>query len=96
MANIQKQVRANYYVRTRADEPMGTVLDSCSTSQRDAAFRTGAHIVSTDFQSYGMSSRWGCDYACRLEGRKAARCNPVNGPASCDDESGLEPPEYRF
>jgi hypothetical protein len=83
-------------VRTRADVPMDTILDSCSTVQRDSAFRSGAHIVSTDFQAYGMSSRWGCDYAAKLPGRKAAICNPVNGPESCDDSDGLEPAEYRF
>ena len=81
-------------MRTRADEPMDTVLDDCSTVQRDAAFRSGAHIVSTDFQAYGMSSRWGCDYAARLDGHKGARCNPVNGPEGCDDRYGLEPVEY--
>jgi hypothetical protein len=92
--NIQKQVRANYWVRTRADVPMDTVLDDCSTTQRDNAFRSGAQIVSTDFQDYGMSSRWGCDYAARLPDRKAAICNPVNGPKGCDDSGGLEPLGY--
>lgn len=41
-----------------------------------------------------MSSRWGCDYACRLDGKKAARCNPVNAPDGCDDKYGLEPEDY--
>ena len=50
--------------------------------------------MSTDFQAYGMSSRWGCDYACRLDGKKAARCNPVNAPDGCDDKYGLEPEDY--
>lgn len=75
---------------------MGTILDNCSTVQREAAFRSGAHIVSTDFQAYGMSSRWGCDYAAKLDGGRAARCNPVNGPERCDDRLGLEPAEYRW
>ncbi|KAF4119372.1 hypothetical protein GMORB2_4891 [Geosmithia morbida] len=96
-ANIRKQVAANYWVRTRADEPMGTIIGkNCSTEQREAAFRSGAQIVSTDFQAYGMSSRWGCEYACRLDRRRAARCNPVNAPRWCTDWTGLEPIEYRL
>lgn len=95
IANIQEQVSAGYWVRTRADVPMETVIEqNCSTTKRDNAFRSGAHIVSTDFQAYGMSSRWGCDYACRLDEGKAARCNPVNGPEDCDDKFGLEPEDY--
>lgn len=82
-------------MRTRADVPKETVItQKCSHKRRDKAFRSGAQIVSTDYPAYGMSSRWGCDYACRLDGRRAARCNPVNAPDGCDDEYGLEPEEY--
>lgn len=91
---ITAQVKANYWVRTRADVPMGTVLDSCSTAMRDAAFASGAQVVSTDFQQYGMSSRWGCDYAAKLPRGKTVVCNPVNAPEGCDDDE-LEPLEYR-
>ncbi|KAJ4860668.1 phosphoinositide phospholipase c, ca2+-dependent domain-containing protein [Trichoderma breve] len=57
---IQAQVRANYWVRTRADEPLRTVFkEKCDISRRDAALRSGAHIVSTDFAGYELSSRWG-------------------------------------
>lgn len=74
---------------------METVVEqNCSTTKRDNAFRSGAHIVSTDFQAYSMSSKWGYDCACRLDGGKAARCNPINGPKDCDDELGLEPESY--
>ncbi|TQW04319.1 hypothetical protein V2A60_007133 [Cordyceps javanica] len=94
VARIQKQVAAGYWVRTRADVPLDTVLrDKCDTSRRDAALRSGAQIVSTDFPVYGPSARWGCDYAVRLPGGRAARCNPVNGPPRCD-EASLEPGEY--
>jgi hypothetical protein len=91
---ITAQVKANYWVRTRADVPMTTVLDSCSTSMREAAFSSGAHVVSTDFQQYGMSSRWGCDYAAKLPKGRTVVCNPVNAPESCVDDE-LEPEEYR-
>ncbi|EHK15262.1 uncharacterized protein TRIVIDRAFT_228301 [Trichoderma virens Gv29-8] len=89
---IQAQVRANYWVRTRADEPLNTVLgEKCDVSRRNRALRSGAHIVSTDFAAFELSSRWGCDYAVRLPGGKAARCNPVNGEGC---EGALEPLEY--
>lgn len=94
VANIQRQVAAGYWVRTRADVPLDTVLrDRCDTRRREAALRSGAQIVSTDFPVYGPSARWGCDYAVRLPGGRAARCNPVNGPSKCD-EAALEPDEY--
>ncbi|KAJ4159404.1 uncharacterized protein LMH87_008306 [Akanthomyces muscarius] len=94
VANIQKQVAAGYWVRTRADVPLDTVLrDRCDTGRREAALRSGAQIVSTDFPVYGPSARWGCDYAVRMPGGRAARCNPVNGPRKCD-EASLEPGEY--
>lgn len=85
-------------MRTRADEPLDTVLaHNCSTSRRDKALRSGAHIVSTDFPAFGMSARWGCDYAVRLPGGKGARCNPVSW--SLGEQDGcegreLEPEEY--
>ncbi|ATY58325.1 PLC-like TIM beta alpha-barrel domain [Cordyceps militaris] len=94
VADIQKQVAAGYWVRTRADVPLDTVLrDKCDTARRDAALRSGAQIVSTDFPAYGPSARWGCDYAVRMPGGRPARCNPVNGPRWCD-EALLEPGEY--
>lgn len=83
LANIQEQVRRGYWVRTRADEPLDTLLGDDVTGMRDAAFASGAQIVSTDFPAYGMSSRWGVDYAVRFSHGKTAVCNPVNGPEGC-------------
>lgn len=60
---------------------------------REDAFSSGAQIVSTDFQAYGMSSRWNVDYAVRFKGGAAVRCNPINGPADCASEA-LEPIKY--
>ncbi|KAM3504023.1 hypothetical protein MY11210_008505 [Beauveria gryllotalpidicola] len=95
VAHIQKQVAAGYLVRTRADVPLHTVLqERCDVQRRDRALRSGAQIVSTDFPVDGPSARWGCDYAVRLPGGRAARCNPVSGPPTCD-EALLEPGEYR-
>ena len=93
LANIQEQVRRGYWVRTRADEPMGTLLGDDVTGMRDAAFASGAQIISTDFPAYGMSARWAVDYAVRFPGGKTAICNPVNAPGGCADVV-LEPEEY--
>ncbi|KAF7549662.1 hypothetical protein G7Z17_g6227 [Cylindrodendrum hubeiense] len=92
-ANIRKQVKAGYWVRTRADEPITTLLSDDVTGMRDAAFSSGAQIVSTDFQAYGMSSRWEVDYAVSFKGGLAARCNPIIAPDSCSDNQ-LENQDY--
>ncbi|KAF3352007.1 hypothetical protein VdG1_09461 [Verticillium dahliae VDG1] len=68
----------------------GPVNDT--TGMRDAALASGAQVVSTDFQQYGMSSPSGVDYAVRLEGGRAARCNPVVGQQCVVDK--LEPESY--
>jgi hypothetical protein len=53
---------------------------------RDLALGSGAQIVSTDFPVYGMSARYGWDYAVHFEGGKVARCNPVVAPKGCEDD----------
>jgi calcium-dependent phosphoinositide phospholipase C len=49
----------------------------------DAALRSGAHVVSTDFPEAGMSARYGSDYVARLPDGGPARCNPVNAGRNC-------------
>ena len=85
---IRQQVRSGFLIRTRADIPTAEAR-SGSTARRDAAFRSGAQYVSTD---YPEPSPFGSGYVARLPGadRLAARCNPVNAPAGCRDE-WLEP-----
>ncbi|KAF3343091.1 putative phosphatase [Verticillium dahliae VDG2] len=91
-AAIQRAVQLNYWVRTRADVPLETLFSNDTTGMRDAALASGAQVVSTDFQQYGMSSPSGVDYAVRLEGGRAARCNPVVGQQCVVDK--LEPESY--
>jgi Phosphoinositide phospholipase C, Ca2+-dependent len=85
---IRGRVREGYLIRTRADLPTGDARTG-RTTRRDAAFRSGAHYVSTD---YPQPSPFGSGYIARLPGaeRLAARCNPVNAPVGCRDE-WLEP-----
>jgi hypothetical protein len=89
---IRGRVREGYLIRTRADLPTGDARTG-STTRRDAAFRSGAHYVSTD---YPQPSPFGSGYIARLPGaeRLAVRCNPVNAPAGCRDE-WLEPAPRR-
>ena len=85
---IRAQVRARFLIRTRADIPTQEAR-SGDTARRDAAFRSGAHYVSTD---YPEPSPFGSGYIARLPGaeRLTVRCSPVNAPAGCRDE-WLEP-----
>ncbi|MCX7619562.1 MAG: phosphatidylinositol-specific phospholipase C1-like protein [Acidimicrobiales bacterium] len=79
---IRQLVAAGYVVRTRADTPVVTVLAG-DVSQRDAALRSGAQWVSTDYPVPGYSARWGSDYVAAIPGGTPARCNPVNAPPAC-------------
>lgn len=82
-ARIRAAVAAGYIVRTRADEPIHEATTG-DTRRRDAAFRSGAQYVSTDFpEPAPFPSR----YVARLPGaeRRAARCNPVSAPPGCRD-----------
>ena len=66
-ATISDLVRKGYLVRTRADEPVVTPTTG-DVTRRDAAFASGATIVSTDYPAPGLASRWGSDYVARLPG----------------------------
>jgi hypothetical protein len=84
-AQIQDLVRTGYLVRTRSDLPLSTVRTG-DTEMLDAALRSGAHVISTDFPEVGMSARCGTDFVARLPGGGPARCNPVNARANCRSE----------
>ncbi len=81
-ATISDLVRKGYLVRTRADEAVVTP-QSGDTTQRDAAFASGAQIVSTDYPVPGLAARWGSDYVAQLPGGVLARCNPIRAPRAC-------------
>ena len=79
---IAALVRQGYLVRTRADADTKEAR-SGDTTKRDAALRSGAQIVSTDYPWF-EPSRW-TGYAVSLPGHIPARCNPVNAPQTCSD-----------
>jgi Phosphoinositide phospholipase C, Ca2+-dependent len=89
LAQIQQLVRSGYLVRTRSDEPLGTVLSGDETRLR-AALASGAQLVSTDFPEVGMSARYDSDYVVALPEGGPARCNPVIKPPGCRSRR-LEP-----
>ena len=79
---IAALVKAGYLVRTRSDADTKEGR-SGDTTKRDAALRSGAQIVSTDYPWY-EPARW-TGYQVALPGQAVARCNPVNAPRGCMD-----------
>lgn len=84
-AQIQDLVRKGYLVRTRSDLPLSTVTTG-DTAMLDAALRSGAHVISTDFPEVGMSARYNSDFVASLPEGGPARCNPVNARPNCESE----------
>lgn len=77
---IQERVRQGYLVRARSDiETYEAKVNDHSLS--DAAFASGAQVISTDF--YKSGNTYGTDYVVKLPADGDMRCNPVN--ASCAD-----------
>jgi Phosphoinositide phospholipase C, Ca2+-dependent len=77
-------VRRGYLVRTRTDADTKEARSN-STARRDAAFASGAQLLSTDYPA-NEPSIW-TTYSASLPGRAVARCNPINSSASCNNTS---------
>jgi hypothetical protein len=86
-ATIDALVKEGYLVRTRTDEGTEQARTN-DTTRRDAAFSTGAQMLSTDYP-LSEPSQW-TGFSVGLPGGLVARCNPVNKPAGCIDRL-LEP-----
>jgi hypothetical protein len=76
-SEIPRLARAGYFIRTRADSGLRT-LAPAQPARRDAAFASGAHILSTDFPGGEADSKTG--YVVQFADGAPARVNPVNGP----------------
>ena len=86
---IRRLTEAGYMVRTRADA--NTVeARTGATKRRDAAFASGAHVVSTDY--YRPDPDFGTGYEVSLPGGEPGRCNPVTAPETCEREDVVETP----
>ena len=62
-------------------------MRSGDTAMLEAALASGAHLISTDFPEAGMSARYGSDFVARFPDGSTARCNPVNAPKNCRNDS---------
>ncbi|WP_101927207.1 MULTISPECIES: Ca2+-dependent phosphoinositide-specific phospholipase C [Luteimonas] len=76
---IAAAVAAGALIRTRADAETREAR-SGDGARRDAAFASGAHVVSTDY--IDPDPRFG-RYRVQLPGGGVARCNPQRAPARC-------------
>jgi Phosphoinositide phospholipase C, Ca2+-dependent len=76
---IRQLVKQGFIVRTHADDGLieARVND---VTRRDLALRSGAQIVSTDFEVAVPAIG---DYVVQIPGGTPARCNPVNAPKNC-------------
>ena len=81
---IAALVRKGYLVRTRTDADTKEARTN-DTTRRDAAFGSGAQILSTDYPA-SEASEW-TSYAVSFARGAVARCNPINAPASCSDKA---------
>jgi hypothetical protein len=80
---IRELVAKGYLVRTRADADT-VEARSGDTTRREAAFASGAQLVSTDYEV--EDPRWP-GFVTDLPGEGAARCNPVSAPDGCTEEA---------
>ncbi|MCD7936211.1 MAG: phosphatidylinositol-specific phospholipase C1-like protein [Tannerellaceae bacterium] len=79
---IRKYVSAGYLVRTRSDiETYEAKVNDYTRAE--AAFSSGAQIVSTDFFQEGPNT-YGNNYRIVLPGNQPARFNPVNTNQNCE------------
>ena len=72
---IKRLVKAGYIVRTRADANTIEARNG-STLRMNAAFESGAHLISTDY--YTLPNLFGTSYVVNLPEGKEAVCNPIS------------------
>jgi Phosphoinositide phospholipase C, Ca2+-dependent len=76
--NIPRLVKAGYFIRTRADSGLRT-NGRGALARRDAAFASGAQIVSTDFPN--GEAQAANAFVVEFANAAPGRVNPINGPA---------------
>ncbi len=91
-ARIQQLVKEGFIVRTRADADLVEARNR-DTSRREIALRSGAQIVSTDFEVAVPAI--GGDYVVQIPGGTPARCDPVNAPKKCRPSDVENPKQLR-
>jgi hypothetical protein len=89
-AKIRQAVLDGYVVRTRSDADTVQARTG-DTTMREAALRSGAQWVSTDYEV--ADTRFGTGYVVAIPGGTPARCNPVRNPSGCSP-SDIENPAH--
>jgi hypothetical protein len=84
---IVDAVRAGYLVRTRTDSPTADARAN-DTTDRELAFASGAHYLSTDY--YEPSAYFDSPYVVAFADGAVARCNPITAPPSCSADQLTE------
>jgi hypothetical protein len=79
-ATIRQAVVDGYVVRTRADADTVQARTG-DTTMREAAIRSGAQWISTDYPV--ADTRFTTGYVVAIPGGTPARCNPVLAPPNC-------------
>jgi hypothetical protein len=79
-ARIQRLVKEGFIVRTRADADL-VEARAGDVTRREIALRSGAQIVSTDFEVAVPAI--GGDYVVAIPAGTPARCNPIDAPKRC-------------
>jgi len=77
---IRQLVKQGFIVRTHADDGLVEARAN-DVTRRDLALRSGAQIVSTDFEVAVPAI--GGDYVVQIPGGTPARCDRVNAPNNC-------------
>ena len=90
-ARIQQLVKEGFIVRTRADADLVEARAN-DVTRRDLALRSGAQIVSTDFEVAVPAIG---DYVVQIPGGTPARCDPVNAPKNCRPSDVENPKQLR-
>jgi hypothetical protein len=81
---IAALVGKGYLVRTRTDADTKQARTN-DTARRELALASGAQLLSTDYPA-SEPSQW-TPYSVGLPGGAVVRCNPVNGPPSCSNQT---------
>ena len=78
-STITGLVKRGFMIRTRADADLVEAVAN-NTAPRDAAFASGAQIISSDYVQ-GEPAPNG--YVVTFATPVGVRCNPINAPANC-------------
>lgn len=82
---IREAAQAGLLIRTRADSVWEPREED--TTRLEAALRSGAHMISTDYPAEGMIE----NYWVEIPDGTPSRCNPVTAPTECTSKAIEDP-----